>query len=68
MLEHKIGQNGLGKQKVLKFHSLTETCLLCSWEGDTPLPCLPDQDYLYSAAMHLLMLEENFKLLLGCRK
>lgn len=53
---------------MLKFHSLTETCLLCSWGGDTPLLCLPGQDYLYSAAMHLLMLQENFKLLLGCTK
>lgn len=40
---------------------------LCSWGGDTLL-CLPGQDYLYSAAMHLLVLQENFKLLLGCTK
>ena len=41
---------------------------LCSLGGETPLLRPPGQDYLYSAAGHLLVLQENVELLLGCMK
>lgn len=69
MLQHEAGQRGFlqtgSVQNSLLCRNLSS---LCSLGGETPFLRLPGQDYLYSAAVHLLMLQENFKLLLGCTK
>ena len=68
MLQHKPGQSGFLQTERAQ-NSLLRRNLssLCGLGGETPFLRLPGQDYLYSAAVHLLTLQ-NFKLLLGCTK
>lgn len=69
MLQREPGCKGFLQTESTKNSLLrrNRSALRCSG-GETPFLCLPGQDYLYSAAVHLLKLQENFKLLLGCTK
>lgn len=68
MLQHEPGRRGFLRAERAQNSLLRRNhSSFCSLGGETPVLCLLGEDHLY-ATVHLLMLQENFNLLLGCTK